>query len=330
MGNVIALVQNEMIKMIRRRRFLVIVLMLIVIASLFTYAQYREIQEQFERMGTADWRAELQQKMIDTQNRLSSARLPEQHETRLKLSLQQQQYYLDHDVDPRAPGAPTFIRVFMQEGISLVVPLFVVVLMADIVSGEYSDGTVKALLTRPVKRWKILASKYVTVVLYTSLLVVAIGVICYAVSGAVLGYGGWNEPVLTGFQPSGEDMNTENVYAVPLWQYNLMIYGLGWFVAVVTGTIAFMLSVLVRSTAIGIGVMLALLISGTLLSSVASSWDSAKYLVMVNFRLTDYLTGHPPPVPGMTLPFSLTVLGVWAIAALIVSFVVLTRKDVLS
>lgn len=318
-----------MIKMIRKRRFIIVVLMLNVIVSLFTYAQHREIQAQLERMGTADWRAELQQKIIDTQNRLSSARLPEQHMARLKLRLQQQQYYLDHGIDPRAPGAPTFIRIFMQEGMSLAVPLLVIVLMADIVSGEYTEGTIKTLLTRPVKRWKILASKYVTVVLYTSLLVVAIGVVCYTISGAVLGYGGWNEPILTGFQPSGEDMNTENVYAVPLWQYNLMLYGLGWFVAVVTGTIAFMLSVLVRSTAIGIGVMMATLISGTLLSSVASSWDSAKYLPMVNLKLTDYLTGNPPPVPGMNLPFSLTVLSLWAVTALVVAFVVFTRKDVL-
>lgn len=318
-----------MMKIIRRRRFLIVVLILVVLASLFTYAQYRNIQEQLERMGTIDWRADLQQKIIDTQNRLSSTRLPEQYESYLKLSLQQQQYYLDHDINPQAPGAPTFIRIFMEEGISLIVPLLVIVLMADIVSGEHTEGTIKTLLTRPVKRWKILASKYVTVLLYASLLVVTIGIVCYAVSGLILGYSGWTEPILTGFQSDGEDLNTENVHTVPLWQYNLMAYGLGWFVAVVIGTIAFMVSVLIRSTAIGIGVMMAVLISGTLLSRIASSWESAKYLVILNLDLTDYLAGQAPPVPGMTLPFSITVLSVWALAALIVSFAVFTKKDVL-
>ncbi|MFS8580625.1 MAG: ABC transporter permease, partial [Novibacillus thermophilus] len=62
------LIQNEIIKMGRRRRFVVIVLILVVLASLFTYAQYRETQEQMQRTGTVDWRAELQQKIIDAQN----------------------------------------------------------------------------------------------------------------------------------------------------------------------------------------------------------------------------------------------------------------------
>jgi ABC-2 type transport system permease protein len=50
--------------------------------------------------------------------------------------------------------------------------------------------------------------------------------------------------------------------------------------------------------------------------------------VMLNFKLTDYLTGQAPPVPGMTLPFSLAVLGVWALACLIVAFAVFTKKDI--
>lgn len=322
------LIQNEIIKMGRRRRFVVIVLILVVLASLFTYAQYRETQEQMQRTGIVDWRAELQQKIIDAQNRLASNRLPEKVQAHLKLRLQQQQYYLDHGINPRTPGAPTFVRVFMQEGISFAVPLFATVLAADIVSGEFADGTIKTLLTRPVERWKILASKYATVLLYASLLVVAIGVVCYTVSGIALGYSGWTEPVLTGFQSDGEQLKTDNVHPVPLWRYNLMAYGLGWFVAIVTGTITFTVSVLVRNTAVGIGFMMALTSSGMLLSPVVSSWDSAKYLVMLNFKLTDYLTGQAPPVPGMTLPFSLTVLGVWAMACLIVAFAVFTQKDI--
>lgn len=326
----LALLQNEIQKMISRRRFLLIVLMLIVIASMFTYAEYKEEQEHLQQMGPVDWRAQLQQKIVDDQNRLASARLTDPQRTLLKLRIEKQQYYLDHDINPRTPGAPTFIRVFMQEGISLAVPLFVVILMADIVSGERAEGTIDTLLTQPVKRWKILASKYTASVLYISLLVVAIGIICYAVSGLNLGYGGWHEPVLTGFRADGNDLDVAHVRAVPLWQYNLMVYGLGWFVAVIIGTIAFMVSVLTRHTAVGIGVMMALIISGSLLHSIAASWTSAKYFAMIHLKLTDYLTGQPPPIPGMTLPFSITVLSGWAFAALIVSFIVFTRQDVLT
>ena len=85
-----------------------------------------------------------------------------------------------------------------------------------------------------------------------------------------------------------------------------MDFGLVWFVAIVVGTLSFMLSVLIRSTAAGMGVMLAAFISGAILSNMVSSWESAKYFFMVNLRLTDYMKGTAPPIEGMTFPFSLT------------------------
>jgi ABC-2 type transport system permease protein len=89
-----------------------------------------------------------------------------------------------------------------------------------------------------------------------------------------------------------------------------------------------MLSVLIRSTAAGMGVMLAALISGAILSNMVSSWHSAKYFFMVNLRLTDYLKGTAPPIEGMTLSFSLIDLLVWWAAALFVAFLFFTKKDV--
>jgi len=49
---------------------------------------------------------------------------------------------------------------------------------------------------------------------------------------------------------------------------------------------------------------------------------------MVNLDLISYLVGSLPPIKGMDLSFSLTVLSVWALASLIVSFTVFTRRDV--
>ncbi len=36
----------------------------------------------------------------------------------LKIRLQQQQYYLDNDINPMAPGAPTFMRMFIETPLS--------------------------------------------------------------------------------------------------------------------------------------------------------------------------------------------------------------------
>ncbi|RXT07899.1 ABC transporter permease [Ammoniphilus sp. CFH 90114] len=324
----INLVQNEMLKLVRKKKLVVIALIISVLVGMFTYAQFKVVERTVERLGTVDWRTTLQQQIIDTQNRLTSSRISDEWRSQLQLRIQQQQYYLDSDINPMEPGAPTFMRMFAENAINLFIPLMVMVVAADLVSSERSGGTVKLLLTRPVRRWKILMSKYITLVLSVSFIVAMFGLLSYLISGVVFGYGGWAAPVITGFTVEGGELNTAGVHLIPQWQYLLMVFGLVWFVALIVGTLTFMLSVLMRSTAAGMGVMLAALISGAILNNMVASWESAKYLFMINLKVTDYLAGNTPPIEGMTLGFSLVVLAVWGIGALLVSFSVFTRQDV--
>ncbi len=322
------LIENEMMKLIAKKRLVVIALIIGVLVILFTYAQYKTVQTQREKLGTSDWRTILQQQIIDTQNRLSSSRISAEWKKQLQISLQQQQYYLNHNINPSEPGAPTFVRMFLENSIDLFIPLMVMVIASDLVSSEHSLGSIKLLLTRPVRRWRVLLSKYITLCLAISLIVFISGVLAYLLSGVVFGYKGWQAPILTGFSVTESGLNTAAVKLLDTWQYLLMDFGLVWFVAIVVGTLSFMLSVLIRSTAAGMGVMLAALISGAILSNMVSSWHSAKYFFMVNLRLTDYLKGTAPPIEGMTLSFSLIDLLVWWAAALFVAFLFFTKKDV--
>ncbi|MBE4907686.1 ABC transporter permease [Bacillus luteolus] len=324
----INLVHNEMIKITRKKRLFIVLAIVAVLVSLFTYAQMKEVKSLQERLGTTDWRTQLQQEIINTQNRLSSSSISDEWRKFIKIRLSQQQYYLDHDINPTAPGAPSFMRMFIENSIDLFLPLMVMVIAADLVSSEGSGGTIKLLLTRPVKRWKILMSKYISMMLSVSFIVLGVGILSYLISGIILGYGGWTMPVLTGFSVVGEELITDNVHLIPQWQYLLMQFGLAWFVCMVVGTLTFMLSVLIRSTAAVMGIMLAALISGAILSNMVSSWVSAKYFFMVNLRLTDYVRGMAPPIEGMNLGFSMSVLLVWALVALIVSFATFTKRDV--
>ncbi|WP_139490165.1 ABC transporter permease [Brevibacillus dissolubilis] len=329
-ASMLGLIQNETLKLMRRRRFLVVILILAVLIPIFTYAQFKTVQTAQERLGTSDWRSLLQQRIVDNQNRLASSRMPEEWRQWLKIQIAQQQYYLDHNIDPSAPSGVTFSRGFMDQAVGLFLPMIIVVLAVDLVSSEYSEGTIKLLLTRPVRRWKVLASKYLTLILFVSLTVLSALIMSYVISGVVFGYVGWDMPVLTGFQVVGGELDTSTVFMLPQWQYILLQYGLSWFVCLVVGTITLMVSVLVRTTAAGMGIMMAALISGTILTQMAQSWEQAKYLFNVNLQITDYLAGSLPPIQGMSLPFSLTVLSVWGIVSLIVAFMVFTRRDVTS
>ncbi|WP_405114563.1 ABC transporter permease [Paenibacillus sp. FSL K6-1217] len=329
MTNLLPLIRNECLKIIKKKRFYVILLILLVLVPMFTYAQMR-IAERSRDKFNSDWRLEIQQQITDNQNSLGSDRIPEEWKSYRRIFLQQLQYYLDHDVNPNEPSGVTFTREFVNNSVSLFIPLLIMAVASDLVSGERTTGTIKMLLTRPVRRWKVLFSKMAALLMFVSLIVLSVFVISYLVSGLAFGYKGFNVPVFTGFQLSGDTVDMSKVHAVEQWKYLLMQGGLIWYVSIVVALLAFMVSVLVRSTAASIVVMMAALIAGTILTNMASAWTAAKYLFMVNMELTTYLAGTPAPIEGMTLGFSMAVLGIWGLAAVIISFAVFTKRDILN
>ncbi|TDL54006.1 ABC transporter permease [Paenibacillus dendritiformis] len=329
MSSLLPLIQNETIKVLRKNRFYVILLILIIIIPVFTYAQMKIADNNREKFKQ-DWRLELQQRITDIQNSLGSDRVPEEWKKYRRIVLQQLQYNLDHDINPSDPNGVTFTRTFLDNAVTLFIPLLVMAIASDIVSSERSTGTIKMLLTRPIRRWKVLLSKWIVLMMFTGIIVLLTALLSYLISGLVFGYGGWTYPIFTGFSLTGTDVNFEAVHTVPSWLYMLMQLGLVWFSSTVVAALGFMISVLVRSTAASIVTLMATLIAGSILYNMASSWPTAKYLFMINLKLTDYLAGTPAPVEGMTLPFSLAVLTVWGAAGLIVAFRVFTKQDILN
>jgi len=328
LSSLLPLIQNETMKIWKKKRFFVILLILAILIPIFTYAQMRMAMNNEEKFS--DWRNQVIQQINDYQNALTSDRIPEEFKKYRQIMVQQLTYYLENDVNPSAPNAVTFTRGFVNNAVTLFIPLLVLAIGSDLVSGERSSGTIKMLLTRPVRRWKILLAKLIALIFYISLTMLSTLVLCYAISGVFFGYGGWQLPVFTGFQINGAEVDSSSVRAVPHWLYIMMQAGLAWFSALIVGLLALMVSVLVRSTAASIVTMMATIIAGTILANMASSWDAAKYIFSVNLQLTSYLDGSPPPIEGMTLLFSIGVLSVWGIAALIVSFGVFTKQDILN
>lgn len=330
------LVENEVFKMIYKKRLLIVFGILLVLISAFAYGQKNSLartqQRLAQRLGVteaADWRQLCEQQIIDLKNRLESPYAHEEDKPENRVRMEQLQYFLDNNINPLDSSAAKFTTQFMEESIFLFLPLLIIVLAGDIVSGEAAGGTIKLLLTRSVPRWKILLSKYITLLIMEIIVLMMAAAISIAVSGIFFGYGGWMTPVATGFRVIGDRLETMGVVNIPQWQYIMMVYGLAYFVSIVVGTISFMISVLVKSTSASIGIMMSALIGGSFMSHFMADWKITRYLFMVNLRLTDYLSGSFQPIAGINMMFSVAVLSIWAVAALIVSFVYFTKQDIL-
>jgi ABC-2 type transport system permease protein len=320
----IALIRNETLKLLRRRRFAIVVGIMFVILTLVSYSQYRQLRE----LRNTNWRADLQERIARYENRLRRGRVNESWARSMRAEMRRLQFYLDRGINPEQPTAPLVVRTFANAAGFLLLPLLIAVLGSDIVSAENAEGTDKLLLTRPVRRWKILSAKLVTLWIFASLTLLLGGVLSYVVTAPVLPAGGWDAPSFNGFQFSGDSFNLDEVRQLPLWHDTLIAYGLEWYALLAVASIALMLSVIFKSSAASIGTMLASLIGGTILTRISPDWTAGKYLFVSALPLADYYTGQAPPYDGMSMTFCIALLGAWALGALLVAYGLFLKRDV--
>ncbi|BES64990.1 ABC transporter permease [Gottschalkiaceae bacterium SANA] len=331
----IVLIQNEIYKMLLKKKMILIVVLLIAFIGLFVYGEqyvYNSALERFETMtesGSFDWRILAEQQITRLNERLDSTYIPESGLRSIEIQIEQLTYFIDNNINPITPSAARFTVVFAEQSLVLFIPLLILVLGADLVSGEFSKKTIKILLTRAVPRWKIFLSKYIALLMMTTLVLLLMGLIASLVSGVFFGYWGFNEPIATGFRLINGSLDARNVIMISRIQYMVLIYALAWVVSVVIATIILMVSVLVKTTASAIGIIMATLIGGQFLQYFLSEWPIVKYFFVSNLDLSKYMTGSYQPIEGMSLAFSIGVLLSWAAVSLLISFIVFIREDIL-
>ena len=327
------LVENECLKILRRKRFRLVLVVLAALLCLVVFAQNRQQQNQRKEHPERDWRAQVEKRASDLERQINQRRsIPENWKRWMRYEAGRLRYYLSKNLNPNELTGPIFTRGFAGVGTVLLIPLLIAVFGADLVSSEFAEGTITLLLTRPVARWKVLLSKVVAMMLFTTLTLLAAFFLAWGISGVAFGWSGWGAPILTGFRLSGSSpsagFDLTGVRMVPLWQDTFAAWGLAWFSALAVGSIMLLLSVVFRSAAAAMGTMMATLVGGTILSRVASDWDGAKWFFVTNLPLPDFYAGLPTPFEGMTLAFSVWVLLAWAAASLAAAFLLFTRRDV--
>jgi ABC-2 type transport system permease protein len=326
------LIENEVLKILRRKRFRIVLIVLAAILTLVVFAQNRQMQNQRRDHPERDWRAAVEKRAAELERRTNERRVPENFKKWMRYESGRLRYFLSRNLNPNELTGPIFTRGFAGVGSVLLIPLLIAVFGSDLVSSEFAEGTITLLLTRPVARWKVLLSKVAAMLLFTTLTLLAAFVLAWGISGVAFGWSGWGAPMLTGFRLSGASpsagFDLSGVRTVALWQDTFAAWGLAWFSAIAVGAITLLLSVVFRSAAAAMGTMMATLVGGTILSRVASDWDGAKWFFVTNLPLPDFYAGMPTPFEGMTLAFSVRVLFGWALFALALAFVLFTRRDV--
>ncbi|SDH01825.1 ABC-2 type transport system permease protein [Planococcus glaciei] len=311
------LLQNEWMKLWSRKPtwIMVILLALLIFGSAGitkwnNSVSNANIQETWQDVVSAE--REFNQSMLGTSG-LSPAQ-KEFYEGRVAIA----EYRLENKV---APFEYTSMQQQVLDSYMLmsIVTLFTVVVAAGIVASEYSQGTIKMLLTRPVKRWKILTSKYITVLVFAILF--AVLTVLFSALAGLLFFGIGEGSFLT--------WNGSEVAAGSYWLEAFKLAALSFASVWIIGTFAFMLGTVLRSSSFAIGLSIFLMFTGIQGVFLLSRYEIVKYYLFTHTDLTQYYTGFMP-VTGITMTLSLVVLAAYFAVFMAISYSVFVSRDVMA
>lgn len=187
------------------------------------------------------------------------------------------------------------------------VAIFSVIVAGDIVSSEFGWGTIKLLLIRPISRSKVLLAKYIAVLIFTLFFLVVLLATSF-VYGLI-------------FSSGGESTKTFGDVLIE-YAFNLPDLIIGF-------TLAFMISAIFRSSALAIGLSIFMMSAGAgLIVGLLARYEWAKYILSANTNLTQYKEGSQPIIEGMTLSFSITILIIYYVLFMGLSWYFFNKRDV--
>lgn len=274
-----------------------------------------EVQVETEEVGY-DWKIDAQGELDYTQGLLAAKDLSKVERKELEGKEKVLEYRLAESIEPLEN--PSRESMMMDtSGFTAIVLLFTVIVAAGIVASEFSQGTIKMLLSRPVKRWKILTSKFLTVNLFSALLII-VGYLL-TISFAFLFFQTGDGQLLS--------WNGQEVVEASVIGKSLYMLVLSFGSVFVTSTFAFMIGVVFRSSSMAIGLSLFIYFTGTSIVMLLERFAFTKYLVFAHMELTQYETGYKI-IEDITLPFSLAVLSVYIVVFLVTSYWTFIKRDV--
>lgn len=239
------------------------------------------------------------------------------------------QYRLDNDIEfdisenqSWMEGNFNFWSVFCSSSsIVTFIGVFVIIIAGGIVSGEFSSGTIKFLMINPVKRWKILVSKYFTAM--TLGYIAMLGVYIISMLTTMLFFGAEN------LGASYISVSGDKVSEISGFLYIAKLYLIKSVGFIVMGSLAFAISSLFRSSALAIGISVMAYTGGSTVTMLLSQlqFDWGRYLIFSNLDLMSIAEGNSM-FTDQTVGAALAVIAVHMLIFLLTAWDGFTRREV--
>lgn len=236
----------------------------------------------------------------------------------VKRTIEKNNYYLKHKIKPHHYQAGDF--VIDNAFLTALISLFTIVIAGGIIANEFTYGTIKQLLIRPVSRTTILASKFVAMLICSMFMMVILICITYIVGLIFFGATSLN-PNLLFERPDGFSSNA-------LFNEIVLIYGLKFVNVITLGTFGFMISSLLRNNGLAIGLSMFIMFLGSTVSAFITQYKWSKYLLFTNSDLSRYYHFVGPFRDDMSVSFSVTVTLIYLVIFIVIAWFAFVKRDI--
>lgn len=207
------------------------------------------------------------------------------------------------------------IPLAMFDGItsSIILPVFIIILITDMVTDEYAEGTLKLPLLRQVGRYELLSSKLGALAVILMLMLLLMLIMGYGLGTAIFGWG-------DAFLIRGRGLSSSQGLL-----FTLLVYGSSLISMISFGMVILMFSVLFNNSGTVVGIGMAALFSSTMFGAVFPEVNS--YLLSGYFNTYRFFTSYTG-IEEIASGFLIVLT--YGIVSLILSLLVFKRKNLLT
>lgn len=306
-------------------------------------ADLAEAQAALARNETYDWRAEALKELEQDKVALTTARDADS-KANLESEILRIEYHLENDIPINESNLNTAFN-YLRLSITVIIMGFLtfglILFGGDIMSGEYTPGTLKFLLIQPVTRTKVLMSKYLVTLASALGMVLGVQILSALAIATVNGFGSFNLPMLVGqkYETQLRD-GFEQVVTIAgsghfIGQGEYILKALLFEALFIATMIAFttMVSVVVKSSVIAFTVLIATLLGTNIIYNISSVYRSLSTYFFLHLTDVDgILSGRIIAQTG-ALNFSYTlsifILLVSTVILLGISITIFKKRDIL-
>lgn len=239
-------------------------------------------------------------------------------------AFEKSKYIIENRQDINNYSSVRGVLLNMFDEYSIFLVIFVVMIAGGIVSSEIEKGTIKMLLVKPYKRWKILLAKYIVSLMMILFIFVVTVLMQILIGGIIFGFDSLSIPAVV------YNFNTNSLESYNLFAY-LGILSLSKLpIYILLGTLAFAVSCIFGNTVLAIILPIIGNIGGAIVSSLLTTHPIKPLSVFptLNWDFSQFLFGRLPQYEYTNLGFAAGVCICYLVIMIVASWFAFNKKEI--